>query len=136
MTVTWEFVHLQLKSVNAEINKLSPSIPLDLSSKIRPTVTFLSDNHVLFEMVYDLTASDRNSRLTWEAGISFAVIYRASEPEPSTKDLDDHAPEVCRMTEPYLREYVHNLTLTMGLPPLIIDLPSTLTVAATSRQGS
>ncbi len=82
----------------------------------------LDDNRFIVKHEYKLTGKKKDS----EEGISIDVIYYITYKSkiPMTKKIFSVFSEISlpMHTWPYFRQFVHEMTVRMGLPPLILDL--------------
>jgi hypothetical protein len=64
--------------------------------------------------------------ISFQFGILFELEREGSDPEISREEVEEYADAAATIVlSPYVREYLHDVTMRMGLPPLVMDiLPS------------
>ncbi len=122
--VAWQFTgDMRLTALDCTLRRAVSRTPLEPTWTIVPSVLPLAGGAV-FTIAYECTVYDsaRPAREAAVIKVALAFLFTV-DVEPTVEQCEAQVPVVLRMAEPHLREVMHSLTLQMGLPPLVIDLP-------------
>lgn len=102
-----------------ELPGFSP--PLDLKAEVTNVTYGKTDGHVLYEISYALEAHNMLKKLAWASEYTFLLAYKL-DGAISDDEMAAFVPSMYRCAHPYLTEFTHSLTLSMGLPPLVLEI--------------
>lgn len=124
--VAWRFSgDMRVTKICATLHRPAPCLPLEPDWTITPAVLALAGGGAVFTITYGCTVRDStppHGRRILTVTLALAFLYTAAPAPPTDTQCKAMVAAVLRMAEPHLREIMHNLTLQMGLPPLVIDL--------------
>jgi hypothetical protein len=132
---------IRLFETSAELKSFTTESPLHWDLGItRSTQYKQGDPYFVITIEYEITIEKLNDPSVEGAGddseevadisFQFGVLYElepdSSNHEITSEEVEEYAKTAAAITlTPYAREYVHDVTMRMGLPPLVMDaLPS------------
>lgn len=113
---------LRLRRVGAELHQPASEGPFRFTLDVTPSVS-LVDNLAAYDLAYSFASIDGADELVFDGSIELSVLYEIAEDEAFSEEelVSFGRVSVLFTAYPYLRELLHNLTMRMGLPPLILD---------------
>jgi len=122
VTLGVSLIDLRLRQVTASLLILVPELDLELWPTVTPQMTRI-DEHVIYDVTYDITAQDARGRPAVEVRATLTIIFELKDNDFSSEDLAAFgAVGVLSIAHPYIRELLHNLTSRMAVPPLLLEV--------------
>jgi hypothetical protein len=113
---------LRISHIRADLKNVSPAPPLTTNYEVIPTLLRLAADAVVYHIAYKVTAETRTKRLAFEAEVTISIVIDLSE-SVEEEDLQAFGTiGVLDIAHPYVRATVHSLALSMGLPPLVLEI--------------
>ena len=122
VTSNVSLIDLRLRQVNAKLLVLLPELDLEVWPTVNPQMTVF-DEHVIYDVTYDIAAQDARGRRAIEASATLTLIFQVMSEDIGSEDLAAFgALGVLSVAHPYIRELFHNITGRMGVPPLLLEV--------------
>jgi len=117
--IVLESAKLSTNYNSVQINKLT-EVEIDLDEKLK---TQVKDKNLIGSHSFKIVAKKTKTKdIIFKIECTFSCIF-TYKIQPSKKFLKEFEKRNLRIfTIPYIREFVHSMSLKMGLPPLVLPL--------------
>ena len=132
---------IRLIETSTELKSFTNEGPFTWDLKISPSVQYdQGDQFFVLSIAYQVTverpddpeSEDSDTKpeeiadISFQFGILCELEQESSSSEISREQVEEYADAAARIVlSPYVREYIHDVTMRMGLPTLVMDvLPS------------
>jgi hypothetical protein len=132
---------IRLMETSAELKNFSTDGPLSWDLGISSSAHYKpGDSYFVLMIGYQVTiekpedsaveeadkSSDEVAEISFQFGVLCELELQESSSEITKEEVEEYGDATAKIIlSPYVREYIHDVTMRMGLPPLIMDiLPS------------
>lgn len=117
------FKDIVLVEEHSEIFSASFSQPLRVDTKDVKVAFAVRDELVVYQIAYSLQVIDGADRRIWAMDCAYHLIFAANQPVTEAEAKGD-VPTLLGIAHPYLTQHVHERSMIMGLPPLLLEIYS------------
>jgi preprotein translocase subunit SecB len=142
---------IRLFETSAELKGFNTAGSMQWDLNVTPVAHYnVGDSYFIVMISYAITiekadesstgATDEESEEVATIAFQLGAFYELKSDDPNrelnTDDVDEYAKTTAMVTlYPYAREYVHDITMRMGLPPLVMEfLPFSVELHARPRR--
>jgi hypothetical protein len=117
-------VDLRVREIDAKLMVPSAKPPFEPQNLRVEPVAGQAEDFAVYDYIYNLSAADGRKNEVATFRLALSLVFKVKRQEKLTPAELDAFGRIAgiEIAHPYLRELVHNLTLRMGLPALVLDV--------------